>query len=161
MLLVVSSAAATPANVTNTVPNIISRLTNAGEKVVEASNVVDSGGMSWIVLMRGLPNGSLTYSLVKTIGGGADGVTDSPRLPMELAKHLDASLVPATQTSIMAAQLEWFRTHKALQAYIDSNTASFANPPDIAVKTYWSQGLSLPGYPFKKPKDGTNDGPQS
>lgn len=133
-----------PPNITNTVPNIVARLEARGETVIEAANVRDSANMNWIILMRILPTGSITYSLVKTIGGGADGVVDSPRLPVMLNRYIRSDILNQMQESLLAAQLEWFKTHKALQSYIDKNPQNYKNASAVAIETYATQKITLP-----------------
>jgi len=135
--------ASPPANRANTLPNIMARLVSQGEQVSIAAQVTDPAGMGWILLTRE-KNSEITYSLVRSIAGGADGVADSPSLPMRLSGLVHDDVVEPMLTGFVRQLLEQNKDHEGAQKFINDRPENFSGAPSQTRQIFSRYGLQLP-----------------
>jgi hypothetical protein len=150
LLLLTTLATPTPVHATlptvaNTVPNIIARLEAAGEKVQIVSQATDPARVTWIILSQENPDGALRYSLLKTIGGGADGVLDGINVPMQIAGLVNSEVVTPLTLNFIRYLLEAHNNDlQATQEYITDRAANFSGS-SAQIRALFAQfGLQLP-----------------
>lgn len=134
-----------PPTVSNTLPNIIARLTEAGEKVQIVAQATDPAGVNWVILSRENPEGRLNYSLVKTIGGGADGVLDGINVPMQIIGRVNTKVIEPLILNYIRYLLESHGNDlEATQKFVTDHEANFSGAPDQIRLLFSQYGIQLP-----------------
>lgn len=143
LVIALSVQAVPPIGSANTLPNIMARLTSQGEDVSIAAQATDSAGMTWTVLSRN-QKGGITYSLVRSIGGGADGVADGPALPMMLGGIVHDQAIEPLLTAYVQHLLVKNKDHAGAQKFIKEKPVNFSNASGVTRKIFSRYGLQLP-----------------
>jgi hypothetical protein len=144
-IILSSFSRSTPPTVANTLPNIMERLTEAGEKVQIASQATDPAGVTWVTLSRENPDGAITYSLLKTIGGGADGVRDGINVPMQIVGLVNSEVIQPLTLNFIRYLLESNGNDlQATQKYVTDHEANFSGASDQIRLLFSQYGLQLP-----------------
>lgn len=133
-----------------TVDDIISRLQSQGEKVQIIASATDAfSNMTWIVLQReGQKPGKRMFSLIKTIGGGADGVVDNANLVNTLQEYTDMSIAISLVQQIVDRNIQTAGGPQRMQEQISRATKKepnvFNGMSELVLSAYAARGIQIP-----------------
>lgn len=145
LVILVHSSWGTPPTVANTLPNIIARLTASGEKVQIVSQASDSTMVNWVILSRENAEGGVTYSLVKTLEGAADGIRDGVNVPMQIVGLVNSEVIEPLVSNFIRYLLEAHENDLvATQEYVTEHGANFSGASDQIRLIFSQYGLQLP-----------------